>query len=103
MSSGSRQAIPGVKPLNGTQITATTTAAALAASTAPPARFAMQGIIVQSIAANTQKVYVGGSGVTATTGIELAAGGSVTLPVFDPRDIYVISASGSQEVHYLIV
>ena len=57
---------------------------------------AKQGIIVQSIAANTSKIYVGDSTVSATSGVELAAGDSVFIPIGDVAKIFGFTAGTGQ-------
>ncbi len=74
-----------------------TTATQIVAAT--PAIGARQGVIVQSLSANTAKVYVGPLGVDATTGIELSPGDSVSIPVFDPSTIFATGAAASQKLH----
>lgn len=64
---------------------------------------AWQAVIVQSIGANTAKVYVGGAGVTVTTGLELNPGDSVSLPVGDPSTIFAISGTSGQILHVVWV
>lgn len=60
---------------------------------------ARQGIIIQALAANTAKVYIGPSGVDATTGLELAAGDSVSVPCFDPSTIFAVGSAAGQKLH----
>ena len=58
-----------------------------------------QKIVVQAIAANTDKVRVGDSNVATTRGIELAPGDSVTFDgVDDPSKLFGIVYSGTQKV-----
>jgi len=64
-----------------------------------PSVLARQKIVVQALAANTDKVRVGDANVTTTRGIELAAGDSVTFDgVQDPSKLYAIPISGTQTV-----
>jgi hypothetical protein len=85
-------------PQQATEYTvATGTATAVATS---PTVKAKQKLVVQSLAANTVKVYVGGTGVATTTGIELAPGDSVTFDgIEDPSRIFAIAGSGGQKLH----
>lgn len=74
-------------------ITATGTAAPLAASTA-----CIQ-VVVQAHSGNgALLVRVGDSAITTSRGLQLAAGASVPLSVADLADIYVIAESGSPKV-----
>lgn len=67
----------------------------------------LRGVTVKAVGANTGKVYVGLSTVTAgiaaptTDGFELSAGDSVTLEIDDPSKIYVISTSTGQAVTWI--
>lgn len=96
------QASPNAVPQNGAQKTVPQVTATALQSTSPtiPAKV---GVCVQSIAANTAKIYVGGSGVLTTTGIELAPGDSFWFPLGDPSKIYCISGSASQILQYVWV
>lgn len=60
------------------------------------------GIYLQALSGNTVPVYIGGLGVTTATGFALAAGAiSNLIPVQDAADIYLIAASGSNEVRFI--
>lgn len=59
---------------------------------------ATNGILVQGIAANTNNVYIGGSGVTSANGYELQPGQAVPFTVDDIADLYVIGGTGSDKV-----
>lgn len=48
-----------------------------------------RGVIVQALSTNTGKVYVGGSGVSNASGIELTAGESVPIECDDIADVYI--------------
>lgn len=63
-----------------------------------------KGILVQALAANGAKVYIGPDNtVSPTTGIELAAGASILLPVTALTPIYVIGTTVGDRVHAAIV
>jgi len=62
-----------------------------------------RGILVKAAGANTAKIYVGESGVTSSTGFELAAGEQVVLPVLTPSEVYVVGASGSQAASFVVI
>lgn len=46
-------------------------------------------------------VFLGGTGVTTSTGFELAAGESVSLDVNQGEQLFGIVGSGTQDVHVL--
>lgn len=76
-----------------------TGASAVQLVTATPSVLAKQKIIVQSIAANTNKVRVGDSNVTTTRGIELSPGDSVTFDgIQDPSKLWAIVIGGTQSL-----
>jgi hypothetical protein len=56
------------------------------------------GVLVQALAANTNNVYIGGSGVTTGNGYELQPGQAVPFTVDNVNDLYVIGGSGSDKV-----
>jgi hypothetical protein len=59
-------------------------------------------VIIKASNNNTGTVYIGfSSGVTASTGFELGAGESLTLPVNNVNKLYAISSSGSQNISYI--
>ena len=57
------------------------------------------GLTVLADSANTATVYVGPSGVSATTGIPLAAGSAFTFSIDDANKIYAICATASQKLN----
>lgn len=60
------------------------------------------GVTIKADSANGGKVYIGGSnGVATTTGFELVAGDSVTIPIEDVSKIWAIADAVSQSVHLL--
>lgn len=79
-------------------INVTTTAVQL------PSWTAARGIIVKALSANGGKVYVGkDSGVTTTTGLELAPGYSESFFLTNSNLIWCISDIIDQKVSYLVV
>jgi hypothetical protein len=54
-------------------------------------------IIIENLDA-TNPVYLGGSGVTSSTGTELAAGGSITRNVIGNDSEYAIASGGTVSV-----
>src|SRR5579885_3413760 len=70
------------------QQSVTTSAAALASMVLA------HGICVQAFSTNTESVFIGGSGVTTSTGIELPPKAATCLAVGNANAIFVVSASG---------
>lgn len=90
---------------HGAKSSITTSAVQMVVSSTP----ATQGVLVKAALANTANVHVGGSAsVTvnasdSTDGFELGAGESIVVPVNDANLIYLIAASGSQKVYWVVV
>lgn len=80
--------------VNGQQ-TVTTSAVAL------PSGALTEGVIVEALSTNTLSVFVGGTGVTTSTGYELQPGASVGIAVDNASRIYVRCASGSPVVTWV--
>lgn len=59
------------------------------------------GVTVKASNSNSGTIYVGITGVTSSTGFELGAGESVTIPVDNTNKIYLISDAASQTVSYI--
>lgn len=53
--------------------------------------------IVKAHPANTVTIYIGKSGVTSSSGIPLAAGDSIPLPVKNLNEIYGVTTTTGQE------
>lgn len=68
---------------NGTRVVAAATSAKF-------------GVRLKAAAGNTEPVFVGGFGVTTSTGYPLAAGEELPIPVGNATDVYAICASGGQ-------
>ncbi len=68
-----------------------------------------QGVLIKALAANTGTVYIGLTGVLATTGHELSAGQDVTIPINhdidanDETSIYAIASAAGQKISCLAV
>lgn len=60
-----------------------------------------EGVILESLSTNTVSIFVGGAGVTTSTGIELQPGASLGVAIDDVSKIYVRCASGSPVVTWL--
>jgi hypothetical protein len=67
-----------------------------------------RGVQVKAAAANTGKVYVGNSDVTAgsadaTDGFELSASQGLFVPAQDASTVYVVGSAGGQKVFWFTV
>lgn len=60
-----------------------------------------QGVIIKAANSNSGTIYLGTSGVTASTGFELGAGESVTLPITNTNLIYAIANTTSQIISFI--
>jgi len=83
---------------NGTvfsnQAAVTATAAALATNAA-------KSVCVKALVGNTLNVYLGVSGVTTSTGMELAPGDSVCLNISNSNLVYHIASSTGSSVSFI--
>ena len=61
----------------------------------------VKGICVKALAGNTINVYLGPSGITTSTGFELAPGGGVCSPVTNSNLLYVIASTTGASVSWL--
>lgn len=59
------------------------------------------GVWVQALSTNSGTLYIGGSGVTTSTGYPLAAGASVFVPIDDLSKIYAIGSADNQAVRWI--
>lgn len=82
---------------NGLAATVGVTRVQLSATSSPLVR----GVNVKSIAGNSGKIYVGGSGVTVANGYELSAGQSVLVAAANITQVYVISDTAAQTVCFI--
>jgi hypothetical protein len=64
---------------------------------------AVFGVVLKADNDNTGSVYVGLTGLGATTGFRLKAGEGITIEVDDPSKIYVIASAAAQTVHWVAV
>ena len=62
---------------------------------------ACKHIDIMAAIANTGIIYVGGSGVTAATGIALYAGDVYSVDMDDLNDVYVISSVDGEDVQWV--
>jgi hypothetical protein len=74
----------------------TATAAALPSSTT-------RSVCVKAVVANSINVYLGPSTVTTSTGMELAPGDVICLPLANPSAIYVIASTTGASVSWIAV
>lgn len=70
-------------------------------ATALPSGALTVGVIFEALSTNTVSIFVGGSGVTTSTGIELQPGGALSAAVSNTNLLYVICASGSPVITWL--
>lgn len=77
------------------QQTVTNTASAL------PSGPLTQGVIFESLSSNTVAIYVGPSGVTTTTGVELQPGAALSAAVNDLSKLFVVCASSAPVITWL--
>ena len=61
---------------------------------------ACKHVDIMAAVANTGIIYVGGSGVTASTGIALYPGDAYSLDIDDLNDVYVIATVDGENVQY---
>ena len=83
---------------HGVKASISSTAVPLTSSTDRPSN----GVTITALASNSGPVYIGIDGVTVSTGYPLAAGAtSPPIGCVSPSDIYLIAASGAQEVRWI--
>lgn len=79
---------------SGENDTVGTSAEVLASSTA------CKHVDIMASVANTGIIYVGGSGVTSSTGIALYAGDVYSLDIDNLNDVYVVATVDGENVQY---
>lgn len=79
-------------PIVSTQQTCSLTAIPL------PAGAYQTGVVVQALTTNTGTVYVGGPGVTTSTGYPLVAGQAISYAAANSANIYIICTVASDAV-----
>ena len=95
---GNLQTAPiGAAAFTTNQVAVTGTAAMIDAGTAARA------VCVEALAANTINVYVGGAGVTISTGLELQPGQSTCQPVNNTNLVYVVASTTGAGVAWSLV
>ena len=60
-----------------------------------------RGLLLRSLSTNTATLYVGAIGVTAATGWPLEPGESLSVECTTCAELFVVAASGSQELRYI--
>jgi len=86
--SNSVSTLTALSTLFGTgQLAVTASALALGASTS-----FKNGFALANLSSSTASLFVGGSGVTTSTGYEIAPGTSLVIPVQDISTVYVVAA-----------
>jgi hypothetical protein len=76
------------------QTTSNTVAVQLTASSIVPTN----GVLIEALKANISTVYIGGSGVTTSTGFELQAGQAMSLAPTNINILYVIGSNNTDKV-----
>ena len=61
----------------------------------------VSGVLVKALASNASTVFVGPSGVTTTTGLELSAKESVFIEVDSLSKVYFIASTAGEGITYL--
>lgn len=99
-------AIPGyltLKPihaqLNGTVFSGQQAVTGTAAAVSGPGAGT---ICIKALAANSINVYVGGAGVTTSTGMELAAGNAYCAPTSHANNFYVVASTTGASVSWIV-
>tara|TARA_R100000808_G_C2143069_1_gene150822 strand:- start:602 stop:1009 length:408 start_codon:yes stop_codon:yes gene_type:complete len=62
---------------------------------------ACKHVDIMAATANVGIIYVGGSGVTAATGIALYAGDVYSLDIDDLNDVYVVASVNGEDVQWV--
>ena len=62
---------------------------------------ACKHVDIMAATTNTGIIYVGGSGVTAATGIALYAGDVYSLDIDDLNDVYVVASVNGEDVQWV--
>jgi hypothetical protein len=84
-----------VSEVSSNQVAGFTATVSASAQQAPNGRLT-KGITLAAPAANAAVVYVGGPGVTTTTGFPIAAGDTLELPVQNMNQIYFVGTAGDK-------
>lgn len=94
---------PNYKIVEMQQMSVTTTRAVLVAySASGPFKGRCESIFIQAMSTNSGTITVGNSAVTSGgAGIELVAGGNITLPCNDRGFWYVIASTGTQKLNVI--
>jgi hypothetical protein len=74
---------------------------AVTASAVALATNTLKNICVKALAANTINVYLGPSGTTISTGMELAPGNAVCMPITNSNLLYVIASTTGASVSWI--
>lgn len=100
-------AVPiAVDPITGRLLTSTTGSGSSTVSTVYNGQVTMDGsadqlpnhsltqaVVVQALSTNGHSLFVGGTGVTTSTGIELTPGSAVTLPVSNTDLLWAVGTA----------
>lgn len=97
MTSPIRTTISNVHPVTIADV-AVPNGSSVAIVAATPANPAFYGVTIKALAANTNKVRAGDALISATRGIELSAGDSITFPESDPSKLFVWGVGAGSSV-----
>ena len=61
----------------------------------------VDGVIVQAMSTNTGIVFVGGKGVTTSTGFELQPGQATSIAIDNLEKVYIVGDQNNQKVCFL--
>lgn len=97
IGAGATAANPNANPsaVYSGQATVNNSAAALGS------QILINGATVKNDPDSAVNIFVGGSGVTSSTGFKLKPGESVSVPAANVSNIYVITASGTSTAYWL--
>lgn len=84
-------------------VTASTFTVPTGTATAIGSGSAITGVLVQSLATNSANIYIGGVGVTTSTGLELIPGATLSLSVNNIAIIYAVSGTANQVLRIMRV
>ena len=69
-----------------------------------PAHGTISGVLINNLSTDSISIFVGPAGVTATTGIEVVKSNPpVLIPVTDSSVLWVVTASSTATLTYMVV
>jgi hypothetical protein len=88
-------------PLAANPLTGQTTVAVASTAVQLPNEVLINGLVVQALAGNVGKVYVGASGVTSGTGFELQAGQAASAGIVNANTMWVVGPNVGDGVCFI--